>query len=432
MEAQAIAETLKIEDLSIDKFFEVKKTVFHSSESKRELENVLRNIKTLTKDLSSENKIEVRHGTALWLSGDIEKAIPVLETARPSKERDFVLGACYLDQGKFHKAVELLKSAYDSDKEDFYIMTHYGEALLKTGQFDEADKIVERLEKKFEKNPDVPYLKGLIHDVKGNHEQAVAMYEKALDLEPNHQQALFRLAYKYDLMGLEEQAAELYDQLRMLRPLHVNSMINLGIIYEDAGEYNKAIECYQAVVESYPTHWKAAMYLKDAQASLKMFYDEEAMKKEERRKQLASQHVADMTLTTRAKNALLKSKIFTLADLISKTEDELLDVPGLGATAIKEIKELLHSKGLGLASHKEVTVDEYLKTVRPEVLSKPLSDFEWSGRVKKLFEKLGFITVGDLLRNTEKDLLKNRNFGQTSLKEIRMRLGTLSVELRPG
>jgi DNA-directed RNA polymerase subunit alpha len=233
-------------------------------------------------------------------------------------------------------------------------------------------------------------------------------------------------------MGLEEQAAELYDQLRMLRPLHVNSMINLGIIYEDAGEYNKAIECYQAVVESYPSHWKAAMYLKDAQASLKMFYDEEAMKKEERRKQLASQHVADMTLTTRAKNALLKSKIFTLADLISKTEDELLDVPGLGATAIKEIKELLHSKGLSLASHKEVTVDEYLKTVRPEVLSKPLSDFEWSGRVKKLHEKLSFITVGDLLRNTEKDLLKNRNFGQTSLKEIRARLSTLGVELRPG
>jgi DNA-directed RNA polymerase subunit alpha len=432
METLGLAELVASEEPSTSKLFDAKRQVFTTAEARRELEAVAKNVKNLVKDLSSENRATVRQGVVHWLNGELEKAVELMKDARPSKERDLILGVCHMEAGRFRTALELLKAAFEADRDDAPILLHYGECLIRTGEIDEAEKIIERLEKKHEAHPDLPFLKGLLQDVQGNHAAAVACYEKALDADAHHQKAMFQLAYKYDLLGLEEQASELYDQLRVLRPVHVNSMINLGVLYEDEGEYDKAIECYQAVVEAYPTHWRAAMYLKDAQASLKMFYDEEAMKKEERRRQLSMQHVADMTLTTRAKNALLKARVFTLADLIGKSEDELLDLPGLGATAIKEIKELLHSKGLSLQSHKEITVDEYLKTVKPEVLSKPLSDFEWSGRVKKLFERLGFITTGDLLRQTEKDLLKNRNFGQTSLKEIRLRLNQLGVELRTG
>lgn len=428
-----LADVLTSEDPPITKFFEIRKQVFTASESRRDLDGLVRNFKTaVEKNLSSENKAEVRRGVLLWLSGEVEKAIEVFKNTRTSKERDFFYGMCLLDQERPVEAYQLLKSAYESDKEDFYVAYYLGFAQVKIGNYDDAQKLIERLQKKFENNAEVAFLQGLLYDYQGLHPEAIEAYEKALELEPDHQHALFRLAYKYDLLGQEEQAMELYDQLRRLRPLHVNTMMNLGIIYEDRGEYNKALECYQAVLEFYPTHWKAKMYLRDAQASLKMFYDEEALKKEERRRQLSSQHVSELNLSTRAKNALQKAKIFTLADLVGRTEEELLELPGLGASALKEIKELLHSKGLGLSSHKEVSVDEYLKTIKPEVLNKPLSDFEWSGRIRKLFDKLGFITVGDLLRNTERDLLKNRNFGQTSLKEMRQKLATLGVQLRPG
>jgi DNA-directed RNA polymerase subunit alpha len=65
-----------------------------------------------------------------------------------------------------------------------------------------------------------------------------------------------------------------------------------------------------------------------------------------------------------------------------------------------------------------------------EMLKKNLSEFEWSGRIQKLFEGIQMTTVGDLLKLSEADLLKNKNLGMTSIKEIRKRLGQLGVAMR--
>ena len=69
--------------------------------------------------------------------------------------------------------------------------------------------------------------------------------------------------------------------------------------------------------------------------------------------------------------------------------------------------------------------------VSEETLKKNLSDFEWSGRIRKVYEKMGVVTVGDLMKRTEKDLLKSKNLGVTSIKEIRKKLGQLGVSMKP-
>ena len=38
-------------------------------------------------------------------------------------------------------------------------------------------------------------------------------------------------------------------------------------------------------------------------------------------------------------------------------------------------------------------------------------------------------TLGDLVRHTEADLLKIKNFGKTSMKEIKKKLGDLGLQL---
>ena len=69
--------------------------------------------------------------------------------------------------------------------------------------------------------------------------------------------------------------------------------------------------------------------------------------------------------------------------------------------------------------------------VSEETHTKNLSDLEWSGRIRKVYEKLSLVTVGDLLKRTEKDLLKSKNLGVTSIKEIRKKLGQLGVSMKP-
>jgi DNA-directed RNA polymerase subunit alpha len=53
------------------------------------------------------------------------------------------------------------------------------------------------------------------------------------------------------------------------------------------------------------------------------------------------------------------------------------------------------------------------------VLSTPITDFELSVRSQKCLEQMDIRTLGDLTRITEQELLSRKNFGETSLAEIK-------------
>ncbi|HXX93055.1 MAG TPA: DNA-directed RNA polymerase subunit alpha C-terminal domain-containing protein, partial [Planctomycetota bacterium] len=266
---------------------------------------------------------------------------------------------------------------------------------------------------------------------------------KSLEVEPGYPESLFRLAYIMDLSGDDARALELYEQLRKLRPMHMNTMMNLGIMYEDRGEYERAEQCYQSVIDHFPNHPRAQLYLKDAKASTTMFYDEDAARREAKVLQILGQPVAEISFSPRVRNALQKLGVNSLGDLVQKSEDDLLAIPNFGRTSLRELKEFLSSKGLSLATASGpgglvappepglVAPEVAAGPVSDETLKKNLSDFEWSGRIRKVFEKLSLVTVGDLLARTEKDLLKSKNLGVTSIKEIRKKLGQLGVQMKP-
>jgi DNA-directed RNA polymerase subunit alpha len=58
--------------------------------------------------------------------------------------------------------------------------------------------------------------------------------------------------------------------------------------------------------------------------------------------------VDDLELTVRSANCLKAENIYYIGDLIQKTEIELLKTPNLGKKSLKEIKDILASKGLAL------------------------------------------------------------------------------------
>ena len=64
-----------------------------------------------------------------------------------------------------------------------------------------------------------------------------------------------------------------------------------------------------------------------------------------------------------------------------------------------------------------------------QVLSIPVTDFELSVRSRNCLQKIGVRTLGDLTRTTEQELLTSKNFGETSLVEIRDMLRSKTLEL---
>lgn len=431
---------LTTEDLSTDKLHEVRREVHCHVDLRSQLEELLADFGTkVAKSLSSENKAEIRRATTLWMLGKSEEAIKVLEPARVSKERSYVLGVSYLEAGRPQDALASLKEASEADGSDAHVSAAYCEAKIKAGKYDEAETHVDKLMKK--DGAQGLYLRGLLSDLQGYHDEAMKSYEKALEIEPGHPSALFRLAYIMDQTGEDSRALELYEQLRKMRPMHLNTVMNLGVLYEDRGEYERAIQCYQTVLDYYPGHGRAVLYLKDAQASLTMFYDEDAARREAKVAQILGQPVAEISFSPRVRTALQKLGVNSLADLVAKSEEDLLQIPNFGRTSLRELKEFLSSKGLSLASASgpggvvEPAIEEAPVItdgpVNEETLKKNLSDLEWSGRIRKVYEKMGVVTVGDLLKRTEKDLLKSKNLGVTSIKEIRKKLGQLGVSMKP-
>lgn len=442
IESADLTQVLAADDLTPESLLELRRTVHCSIEKRSQLEHLVADFGPVAKKFSSENKAEVRRGSALWSLGRVEEAVKVLEPARASRERAFVLGCSFLDLGRAQDAQTMLKEALEAESDNAPTKLALLEARIKAGQYEDAEKMAGQMAKKFESSADYHYLQGLLRDMQGFYADAQEAYEKALELEPGHAKSLFRMAHMLDLRGEDARAVELYEQLRKMRPCNVNTMINLGTIYEDRGEYERAVECYKAVLEYYPNHSRAKLYYKDATASLSMFYDEDAARREQKMAQVLSQPVAEISCSPRVRTALQRLGVNTLGDLAAKSEEEFLGLPNFGRTSLREVKELLAAKGLSLVSGEGGTAAPAGEAPAPaapvaagatpneETARKNLNEFEWSGRIRKVFEKLNLVNVGDLLKITEADLLKNKNLGMTSIKEIRKKLGQLGVAMR--
>jgi len=435
-----IKDVLSTEDLSPEKLHEIRREVHCRIDLRDQLQEIVADWGVVAKKLSSENKAEVRKGSAKWILGFSEEAVGILTPARSGKEKCYVLGCALLEAGRPADALAQLKEASDADASDPFISAAYCEAKIRTGDHDAAESHVERLVKK--ESAQAYYLKGLLADVRGFREEATGAYEKALEVEPGHAPSLFRLAYMLDLAGEDARALEIYEQLRKLRPTHMATAMNLGVMYEDRGEFEKAAQCYQTVLDQFPTHPRARLYMSDAKASLTMFYDEDAARREAKLAQVLAQPVAEISFSPRVRTALQKLGANSLGDLVMKSEEDFLGIQNFGRTSLRELKEFLSSKGLSLSAGGGVPggpmepepADEEAPVptgpVPDEMLRKNLSDFEWSGRIRKVYEKLGLVTVGDLMARTEKDLLKSKNLGVTSIKEIRKKLAQSGIAMR--
>jgi len=63
-------------------------------------------------------------------------------------------------------------------------------------------------------------------------------------------------------------------------------------------------------------------------------------------------------------------------------------------------------------------------------MNKPVDDLQLSVRSRKCLQKLNLRTIGELTRTTDAELLGCKNFGVTSLNEIKRLLANMGLALR--
>ena len=272
----------------------------------------------------------------------------------------------------------------------------------------------------------------------GDREKAVAEYRRAVAADPNNSEALFRLAYELDLMGEEDEAIALYERCCNRQPAPINALMNLAVLHEDRGDYVRAEKCLRQVLDTNPNHARARMFMKDVLASREMSFDEEQDRDVAKRNALYDTPVTDFELSVRARNCLKKMNIRTLGDLLRVTEAELMGYKNFGEASLNEIKQMLTAKGLRLGQG----LEEQHRRVRREVyeklrgsggeasLARPVSELGLSVRARKALQILGIVTLGDLASRTEAELMGVKNFGATSLDEVKIKLAEQNLSLR--
>jgi len=275
-------------------------------------------------------------------------------------------------------------------------------------------------------------------DEGGDRPAAVAELRKAVAADPENFNAVFRLAYLLDLMGEETESIALYERCVDHPPAPVNALLNLAVLYEDQGDYVRSERCLRQVLDTNPNHERARLFMKDVQASREMVTEEDSERDVLKRKALLDTPVTDFELSVRARTCLKKMNIRTLGDLLRITEAELMSYKNFGESSLDEIKKMLAAKGLRLGqgledAHRAARrqIMERLKGSGKEaLLNKSVGDLQLSVRARKALQLLNIQTLGDLVSHTEAELMGVKNFGQTSLVEVKEKLVELGLSLR--
>lgn len=272
----------------------------------------------------------------------------------------------------------------------------------------------------------------------GDRNTAVAEYRRAVAADPTDQKALFRLAYFLDLKGEEDEAIALYERAVERPPAPINALINLAVLYEDRNDWPRAERCLRQILETDPNHPRARLYMKDIQASRGMVMEDDHEREKLKRSALLDTPVTDFELSVRARTCLKKMNIRTLGDLIRTTEAELLSYKNFGESSLVEIKAMLSAKGLRLGQGRDEAhraarrqMLDSLKGSNAEVaLNKAVGELALSVRARKALQLLNIQTLGDLVTHTEAELLGVKNFGATSLTEVKQKLAEYGLSLR--
>jgi len=392
-------------------------------------------------ELIEENlKNKLAAGIGFCILGRYGDAVKYLEKAPDCKEKYLYLARAYRQLRQYDKATESLDKAGKHHADSLKVSLEKAAIYIAADRLDEAAKELKSCSN-FEKvSAEYHYQLGRYADARGEYMEAMDHYRIAVELAPGHVESLFQLAFACDLRGDEEAAIDYYRQVIKQTPAHVNALLNLAVIYEDRGEYDKASTCVNSVLKVHPNHPKALLFSKDIESSKVMVYDEEKERRRDRRAKILEIPISDFELSVRSRNCLKKMNITTLGDLLKITEAELLSYKNFGETSLIEIKKILDSKGLTLGMAVEETAAATASSA-PEtattadsadddVLEKIIDELELSVRSRRALSRLGVQTLKDLIQKTEAELLGCKNFGVTSLNEIKDRLSSFGLSLR--
>ncbi|MBB5340721.1 tetratricopeptide repeat protein [Tunturiibacter gelidoferens] len=173
----------------------------------------------------------------------------------------YVLALYWEDHREFDKSIKVAQATAEDASQD---LPHRGACFVVWGiALDDEEKHEEAIaeyQKAIELDPKdthAYYDWGIALDSEGKQEEAIAKYQKTVELDPKYVNAYYNWGIALHSEGKHEEAIAKYQKTVELDPKYVNAYYNWGIALHSEGKHEEAIAKYQKTVELDPKYVNA-------------------------------------------------------------------------------------------------------------------------------------------------------------------------------
>ena len=258
---------------------------------------------------------------------------------------------------------------------------------------------------------------GLIAEDAGKLEEALDHFEKAAEKAPNNGPCVLGRLGVLRKLGRVDEALKLIAKLEREFGDKPNLFSHKGLCLEAQGEYEKALDCFDKALELDPEHAESlfqAGRLLDLRGM-----DGEAVKYYEK----IGPDAADTYV-----NAMLN--LATLYEDLGKENEAMHCCMAVISQQPDNKRARMISESIAASAGMFYSPEETKQSEKLEaILRIPVTDFELSVRSRNCLAKMNIKCLGDLVKRTESEMLAYKNFGETSLREIRDMLVSRNLRL---
>ncbi len=182
----------------------------------------------------------VHGGSPLQTAGTSKAAAPQPETPNQQAIRLNTIGAAYMNQQAFEKALQFFKQAYAADPRMFAARLNQGIAYLQLQQTDQALPIFQEAVKRQAGNARAWYNLGLLERTTGDFNSALHAFQAATKLAPDDADAFYFLGASYAQAGDNGNAVAAFQQALQRNPFHASAEFGIARAYQKLGEAKEA------------------------------------------------------------------------------------------------------------------------------------------------------------------------------------------------
>jgi len=107
-------------------------------------------------------------------------------------------------------------------------------------------------------------------------EEAIAEFQRAVEVDPSYLAAHFNLAYAFECAKRFDEAIAQYKRALQLEPNNVFGLNNLGVLYTSKGQYDEAIKVLEQAAQIEPSNSTVSKNLGNARQNKSILGEREA------------------------------------------------------------------------------------------------------------------------------------------------------------